>query len=485
MTLMLRSSLIDFQTRRRSRTLRTLGILAVIVYVIWQFISFQLSLTQLPATWRIADESFKDLPIDVALQQVSIDLQQPIALQYFTNTITLQPGSIDFALDADQTALTIHALRSQNALIDFMRRLIFQPPAPRDVAITASYSTEKVRAALAEFGSQLDQPAQPAKFQIDPANAIAHGQDGYQLNIIQSMKPIDAALKSATQREVTLVIEHQLAPPPSIDQLQQYIKDRIAPFPANASVFIKALQTGQEIDLNPNVAYSGLGVMKIAIMVETFRKLDDAPDVTTTLRLTTSIVAENNFSANSLVQLIGDNDLNRGVDIVSASLHNLGLANTFMLAAYGYTSTLPTLITPANSITTTHADPDPYMQTTASDTGLLLEAIYQCHRNGGMLMVVYPDKFTSNECDQILNILKQTDPNAPSALRGGLLAGTSIAHKIGANADTRADASIVFSPGGDFVLVVFFNTPNQPLEWSAVNPIMADVARTAYQFFNP
>ncbi len=479
--------MLEYSSRRRSRTLRTLGILAVIVYVIWQFISFQLSLTQLPATWRIADESFKDLPIDVALQQVSIDLQQPIALQYFTNTITLQPGSIDFAFDADQTAQTIHALRSQNSLIDFMRRLIFQPPAPRDVAITANYSAEKVRAALAEFGSRLDQPAQPAKFQIDPANAnaIARGQDGYQLNIIQSMKPIDAALKSATQREVMLVIEHQLAPPPSIDQLQQYIKDRIAQFPGNASVFIKDLQTGQEIDLNPNVAYSGLGVMKIAIMVETFRKLDAAPDVTTTMRLTTSIVAENNFSANSLVQLIGDNDVNRGVDMVSASLHNLGLANTFMLAAYGYTSTLPTLITPANSITTTNVDPDPYMQTTAIDTGLLLEAIYQCNRNGGMLMVVYPDKFTSNECDQILNILKQTDPNAPSALRGGLPAGTSIAHKIGANADTRADASIVFSPGGDFVLVVFFNTPNQPLDWNAVNPIMADVARAVYQFFNP
>ncbi len=479
--------MIDFQTRRRSRTLRTLGILAVIAYVIGQFISFQLSLTQLPATWRIADESFKDLQIDDALKQVSIDLQQPIALQYFTNTITLQPGSIDFVFDADQTAQTIRALRSQNSLIDFMRRLIFQPPAPRGVAITANYSAEKVRAALAEFGSHLDQPAQPAKFQIDlaHASAITRGQDGYQLNIIASMQPIDAALKSATQREVTLVIEHQLAPPPSIEQLRQYLKDRIAPFPGNASVFIKDLQTGQEIDLHPNVAYSGMGIMKIPIMVETFRKLEAAPDITTTMWLTTSIMAENNFSANSLVQLIGDNDVRRGVDLVSASLHNLGLANTFMLAAYGYTSTLPTLITPANSITTTNADPDPYMQTTASDTGLLLEAIYQCDHSGGMLMVVYPNKVTSNECDQMLNILKQTDPNAPSALSGGLLAGTSIAHKIGANADTRADASIVFSPGGDFVLVVFFNTPNQPLDWNAVNPIMADIARATYQFFNP
>jgi beta-lactamase class A len=479
--------LIDFQTHRRSRTLRVLGILAVAVYVIGQFIAFQLSLPQLPTTWRIGGESFQALSINNALRQVSIDLQTPIALQYYTHTLTLKPSSINFTLDLTTTTQTIYDLRAQNSLVDFMRRLIFQPPAARDVPLTTSYSTEKVRAVLAELSSQLDQPAQAAVFQLDAETSIKAGQDGYQLNIIASLKPIEAALNSAVaaEREVDLVIEHQIAPPPSSQQLKQYLKERLARFPGNASLFIKNLQTGAEIEVNPALAYSALGVMKIAILTEAYRKLDAAPDVTTTYWLTSSIVTENNFSANNLLGLIGDKDIQRGAELLSGSLHNLGLRNTFMLAGYGYTTTLPTPLTPANSITTTLADPDPYIQTSATDVGLLLEAIYQCSRKGGALLVVYPDKFNAAECDQIISLLKRSDPNGPSALRGGLPDGTSIAYSLGANNDTRAAASIVFTPGVDYVLVVFLNTPNQPLDWNAVNPFMANLARATYQFFNP
>lgn len=478
--------MIDFHAQRRSRTLRAFGILAVIGYVIWQFISFQLALPQWPATWSIGGETFKDISIEQALQQASKDLQQPITLHYYTQTQMLRPASIDFTFDLTATTHTIYDLHAQNSVVDFMRRLIFQPPAPHDVPVSASYSAEKVRAALAEWSSQLDKPAQPALFKSEATTStLTSGQAGYQLNIIDSMKPIDAALKSVTQREVDLVIDRQPAPPPSFDQLKEFLKARLAQFTGNASVFVKDLQTGAEIEVHPHIAYSAMGVMKIAILTEVYRKLDDTPTVTTTYWLTSAIVAENNFSANNLLGFIGDKDFRRGAELVSGSLHNLGLANTFMLAAYGLTSTLPTPVTPANSITTTLADPDPYMQTTATDMGLLLESIYQCSRSGGTLQVIYPGKFNSNECDQILNLLKQADPNGPSALRGGLPAGTSIAYKIGANNDTRADASIVFSPGGDYVLVIFLNTPNQPLDWNAVNPLMADVARATYQFFNP
>lgn len=479
-------AMIDFQTHRRSRALRLLGILAVAAYVIGQFIAFQLSLPQLPDTWRIADQSFQNLSIDSAVRQTALDLQSPITLRYYTHTVTLKPGSIDFTLDFTATTQTSYALRAQNSLGDFMRRLIFQPPTPLDVPLTSSYSAEKVRAELAKLSSQLDQPAQAATLQLDAENSIKPGQDGYQLNIIASIKPIEAALRStlATQRNVDLIVERQIAPRPSIDQLKQFLTERAAQFPGNASLFLKNLQTGAEIEINPQIAYSALGVMKIAILAEAYRQLDDAPSVTVTYWLTTSIANDNNFSANNLLGLIGDKDIQRGAELLSGSLQNLGLKNSFMLAGYGYTVTLPTPVTPANSITTTLADPDPYIQTSATDIGLLLEAIYQCSQKGGTLLVAYPDKFNSGECDQIINLLKQSDPNGPAALRGGLPKDTAIAYKLGANADTRAAAAIIFTPGGNYVLVAFLNTPNQPLDWNIATPFMANLARTTYQFFN-
>ncbi|HET7375575.1 MAG TPA: peptidoglycan binding domain-containing protein, partial [Anaerolineae bacterium] len=237
--------MLDFQPQRRSRTLRAFGILAVIGYVIWQFISFQLAATQWPATWSIGGEAFKDISLEQALQQVSTDLQQPITLHYYTQTQRLRPASIDFTLDLTATTQTIYELHAQNSVVDFLRRLIFQPPAPQDVPISASYSAEKVRAILAEWSSQLDKPAEPALFKIDAtASMTTSGQAGYQLNIIDSMKPIDAALKSVTQREVDLVIDRQPAPPPSFDQLKEFLKDRLAQFSGNASIFVKDLQTG-------------------------------------------------------------------------------------------------------------------------------------------------------------------------------------------------------------------------------------------------
>jgi hypothetical protein len=129
------------------------------------------------------------------------------------------------------------------------------------------------------------------------------------------------------------------------------------------------------------------------------------------------------------------------------------------------------------------------MQTTPNDIGLLLEMIYQCGEGGGALMVAYPGAFTSEECRQMLDIMKEnviTDAEGiPTLLRGGLPDETPLAHKHGWDNDTRADASVAFTPGGDFVLVVFVNTPGAWVEWDVANGIMVDIARAAYNYFNP
>jgi beta-lactamase class A len=472
--------------RRAWRRLRVLGIVAVVVYVIIQFITFQLSLSRLPATWIVAGKTYADVPIDSAMQQLTGDLQQPIVLHYFTQSIALQPRAIDFTFDADLTAQSIRIARTENsALTDFLRHLIFQPPAPREIPIVAGYSDEKARALLTDLSTRYDQPARPPVPQPDSMTLVP-GQPGFQLNIVQSMPPIEAALKSAVDRDVKLVIDHQPAPRPGIDQLSQLIIGRLALFPGNSSVFLKDLQTGHEINLNPQVAYSGLGLMKIAILTEVFRKLDQSPDITLTQRLTSTLGLDNNFAANALLGFIGENNIPNGVKVLTASLRNLGLVNTFMTAAYGETTTLPSPVTPANSNAAANTRADPAIQTTATDMGLLLEMIYQCSHSGGTLMVVYPGRFTPAECAQIIDLLKQNPPpGQPPFLRGGLPAEASIAHRPAGNAGTRADAALTSSPGGDYVLVVFLNLPNQGLDANIANTVMTDISRAAYDYFNP
>jgi hypothetical protein len=119
---------------------------------------------------------------------------------------------------------------------------------------------------------------------------------------------------------------------------------------------------------------------------------------------------------------------------------------------------------------------------------VLLERVYQCQRGGGALLVVYADQFTPEKCAALLDDLAQNSPtDVPSLLRGGVppQEANAVIHRPGGSDDTRADAALITSPGGDYVLVVFLTAPGRELNWNAVNPIFNDLAKAAYNYFNP
>jgi len=59
-----------------------------------------------------------------------------------------------------------------------------------------------------------------------------------------------------------------------------------------------------------------------------------------------------------------------------------------------------------------------------------------------------------------------------------------VVHKHGLAGDTYADVALVFSAGGDFVLTVFLHRP-QWLAWEEGAPLIADIAKATYNYFNP
>ena len=468
-----------------------MGVLLVVLYVLAQFAAFRASLDRLPPTWTVAGEPFADQTISRVMENVQNAFDAPVVLHYYDEMRALSPESVEFKFDAAQTADAIRRARDESAgAVGFLRHLIFQQPEPRDLPIIAEYSEEKLRLMLSEMALALDKPARPPAPDLD-SMTLSPGQDGYVLDIAASVRAVASALTSIRQRDVELIIDPQSAPPASIEQLRELIQERLKAFPGNASVFVKDLQTGGEITINTEVAFSGMSLMKIPIMSEIYRQLSQPPDVETYRLLTETLGSESgNFTANLLLRQLGDGDSFVGVDRLTSSMHYLGLHNTFMATPYDQQDSVPppAVNTPANSRNDVWANPDPYMQTTPEDIGLLLEMIYQCSQGGGALMVAYPGAFTAAECGQMIDIMKRnviTDQEGiPTLLRGGLPEGTPFAHKHGWDFDTRADASIAFTPGGDFVLVVFLNTPNEWVDWSTANGLMVDVARATYNYFN-
>jgi hypothetical protein len=474
-----------------ARRLRLWGILIVIAYVVGQFVAFRASLDRIPATWTVAGEPFPDQPIDEVVASIQNAFDSPVVLHYDGEMRALPPDSVDFRFDDEATAAAFRRTREEHATtVNFLRHLIFQQPEARDLPIVAEYSEDRIRLKLSEMALALDNPPQPPTPDLETMT-LRPGQPGYMLNIADSVRPVAEALTSIRDREAELTVDRQPAPAASIDQLRDLVQERLKEFQGNASVFVKDLGAGDEIRINADIAYSGMSLMKVPIMAEVYRQTGDAPDIETYRLLTETLGSDSgNFTANLLLRQIGDGDSFAGVDRLTSSMHFLGLSDTFMGTPYDQNDlTPPAIETEANSRTDVWANPDPYMQTTPQDIGLLLEMIYQCSRGGGTLMVAYPGAFTPAECEQMLDIMKGniiTDADGiPTLLRGGLPAGTPFAHKHGWDFDTRADAAIAFTPGGDYVLVVFLNTPQEWVDWDVANGIMVDVARAAYNFFNP
>ena len=70
-----------------------------------------------------------------------------------------------------------------------------------------------------------------------------------------------------------------------------------------------------------------------------------------------------------------------------------------------------------------------------------------------------------------------------SLIEEGVPPDTPVAHKHGWISDTHADAGIVMSPGGDYVLVTYLYKPEW-LEWEISSPLLADISRATYNYFN-
>ncbi|MDW8068854.1 MAG: serine hydrolase [Anaerolineae bacterium] len=470
--------------RRRDWSLLIVIVMGVLLALLgWQWLRFRASLRVLPPNVSVAGMDASGMAVEQVLAALEGAYAQPVQLSYQGQPVVLAPESVGFLWDREVTRAALEAVRERrNTFSGFLAYLLRRPSPPVEIMPAVQYSSERMNAFLARVAQQYDRPPQEP-VPLPESLTFRSGRAGYTLDQEASRQRIEAALKSAVNREVELVVHTGEAPPLQMRHLEEMLKALLADFEGIPSIFIKDLQTGEELEINPDVAYAGMSVLKVAVMMETYRVLDQPPDGEQTRLLTETMSASGNFTANLLLRdVIGGGDVYQGVENLTASMRYLGLVNTFMATPYDDPTTPPTIVTPANARTDLNTNPDPHMQTTAREVGLMLEMIYQCSRGGGALMVAYPGAFTPEECQQMLKMMAAD--RTESMIEAGLPPGTKFARKHGWISDTHADAAIVFSPGGDFILVVYLYRP-QWLEWDVSNPLIQRIATATYNYFNP
>lgn len=434
-----------------------------------------------------------------AAQRLQAAYAQPLELRYQGAAILLSPAQAGFQLDLQSMLPAGPADPSSLLSAAFWDFLWGRRGGPVTYALKYTFSEDKLRAFLkdevAPRYDQLPSAARPLPASVD----YRPGSPGQTLEVEAALPLIEKALPGLDRRPVDLPVKTLPALPPSLKDLQTQLQQvlTVAGFDGLAGVFVFdpadgrsvhfAYRQGTSLPVDPDVAFTASSIIKIPILVSVYRRLPGAPDENVSALLHKMIAASSNEAADALMKQVLDDA--HGPLLVSEDMQKLGLKNTFMAGYFALGSALQQVFqTPANQRTDVNTDPDPYSQTSPADIGQLLGWIYQCaHSSSGKLIETFPGEMTQAKCQGILDTLK-LDRQA-YLIKAGLPDGTQIAHKHGYGSfkgtiNTIGDAGLVFSPGGDYVVVVFLNNP-QLLLWDPSNVLVGSLSRAAYNYFNP
>lgn len=461
----------------------SLAVIITIAFVI-QLSRYSAQRSRLPLGLTIGDIEVGGLTPEQASERVMVAFAAPVDLLYQGERIALNPAEIGFRLDREALLAVVEMAReSTDWWQGFRDYLSGRPATPLALQPELSYSREQLIAVLQRIAQTYDRGPQAPQVEPDTLRFLP-GESGRQLDISASLPRIEAALRSGVNRRVELVVRESPLPDTSLEALRPWLQSRLSGFDGVVGLYVLDLDTGRELAYNSDVAFSGMGVLRLPILVAAYAQLEAPLDLATRQLISETLASDNNgaSAANTLLALIGNGDGVAGAGQVTALMHTLGLVNTFIALPYDATPEQPvTLTTPANSRAQVTTQADPARQTTPADIGQLLQMIYQCARNGGALLAALPDRLTPAECRELLEALSAV--RSGNLLETGLPPEARLAHRPAWSTDTHADAGVIFSAGGDYVVAVFVWRPEY-LDWAVSAPLIADLNKAVYNYFN-
>jgi beta-lactamase class A len=461
--------------------------IVLLLYLLYELNGYVNSRSLIPEGTTVAGLDVGGMTEEEARAAVEAAFSSPVVLDYAGESIKLHPRRVEYRLNADALWTEVARRRTDTSpLKGFGLYLLDQGPPPIEVQVEGRFTETKLTQFLEDVAKEQDRGMRSPQADLETLT-FQRGQPARWLNIEASQPLAAAALNSAGARTVELVVEEGTAPPlADISLLEDLIQRRVADFPGIVGIFCKNLDTGEELVIHGDVAYAGMSILKVPIMIETYRWLEGEPDEETAKLLHETMITSGNFTANLLLRQVGarqagNDSAYAGIEVLNASLKRLGLVNTFMATPYDVAEPPPRIVTPANSRTDLTTEPDPYMQTTPLDAGRILEMLYDLSRGGGTLPAAYPGQLTAEEGQAMIDLMLQN--HEAILLEGGLPPEAHLAHKHGYVADTHADAAIVLAPDVNMILVVFIYYEQGWLGAQSL-PMFADIARASYNYYH-
>ena len=491
-------------SRKRSALINwiALGLILMALFLaIIELVRYAQVRATFPTGMKIAGLPVGGLSYDEAAERLVQVYMAPIELQYGEERIQVRPATLGFEMRVENMLAAADKQRTGESFwAGYWRFLWNVPISSQDVPLQAVFDDERIRSFLQnDIAVRYDIPASPP-MPIPGESAFYSGQTGTRIDYEISIDRIKETLSSPSKRTAILEIVSTRPIRPTIDLLEIMLKDIISasPYDGLIELYLKDLKTGMVIHFTEskvldepppvNIAYSSWSTIKIPVLISLFRRLEEPYNPQILAEIEKMVELSDNASTDAVARQVIDTNL--APLRVTEDMQELGLANTFWA---GYFSLGAPLLqdfeTPANQRSDYVTDPDRYGQTTPEDLGLLLEDIYYCARDGGgSLPLVFAGEINQAECQMMVQYLALNKIGV--LIQAGVPADVQVAHKHGWANEVQdgfvhvvADAGIVYSAGGDYVLSVFAYHPVQIL-FDQTNILVADLSRAVYNYYN-
>jgi beta-lactamase class A len=469
-------------------------LLAAIVIVI-QVVQYSSSRANYPSDMTIANVPVGGLDPNATTQRLLQVYALPIEIHYANAVVDLDPALVGFQLDTESMLAAADLQRTGASFWGGFWDYLWNRSSPASqIPLVASYSEARLRAYLQnEISARYDQLPVPAQA-IPGTTNFSESTSGQTIDIDRAVVLIESAMQSPSKRTVVLSSQKTAAGRPSFDTLEIMLKQLIdqSGFGGLVDLYLLDLQThenlqfayqsGQDLSINPDIAFTAASTIKIPIMVSVMRHNNSQISSDTGILIKEMIAKSANEASDSLMASL---DPGRGPLVVTETMKQLGLGNTF-IAMYFAAGSIPLqhYTTPANSRTDINTNPDTFSQTTPSEMGELLEDIYMCAQTGGgSLVAAFPGQINQTACQQMIQYLQEDKLGA--LIQGGVPEGTIVAHKHGWDNDENqfSDVAIVYTPGGNYILTIYSYNP-VAFEWNVTSAMFAELSRVIYNYFN-
>ena len=294
---------------------------------------------------------------------------------------------------------------------------------------------------------------------LSAAGILESGEDGKlrpgepitQASAYQILEKTYQSLYEDLQEEVVF---DDTAAIPEITKLKEELEQELGRQSNNWAVYVKCLDTGQEIAVNDSHMCSA-SLIKLFVAGTYLQAIEDGTVEDTSANsgyLTSMISRSSNTAWIGLETALGHGNQDKGIDLVNAFIQSQGyqqterkLAVSKAISSVGYSN-----------------------YSTVCEVGDVLDRVY--HRT-----------YVSADASERLENL-MLDQEHRQKIPSGLPYGTVCANKTGELSDIQNDSAIVWSDGCDYVLIVM--SEGNRSEGSAVREI-SNISSIVYDYFNP